>query len=95
MLGLVVILVCMLLSIHTLRVNATFEDLKDGLVCISAFLEFQPQTLPGSGVSECDEEEAEDAPSSLMAAWDRLIPRPGGSFIPSCSAISTWSPGWM
>lgn len=50
---------------------------------------------PGSGVSGCDDDEAEEAASSLTAPWDRDRPRPGGSFMPSCSAISTWSPGWM
>lgn len=50
------------------------------------------QFPPGSGVSDWEEEEAELAASSVVP-WERR-PRPGGSFMPSCSAISTWSPGW-
>ncbi len=49
-------------------------------------------SYPGSGVSEWEEEEAELAPSSgPRPPWDSS-PLPGGSFMPSCSAISTWSP---
>lgn len=54
--------------------------------------------LPGSGVSgRGDGDDADEAASSLVAPWhsddDDDGPRPGGTFMPSCSAISAWSPG--